>query len=654
MMLSVDLILRLCRSTVRKGSAFPHSVGFQSSEATPLEIRGAASEDLRGLKESHRLFAMSCGGAVRIQRSVHCALLFAAMICALPSLTLAQEPNASPSPSPMVSGEQTTKVPAIAVDYRANASKPLPSLSRVGVDTNEQQPLTLREAITLALRNNKDIEVARDNVKIAEYDLLSARGAYDPRLSAQSYYERIRTPATSFLSGAAKVETSDLTGTARAEGLAPKYGGNYHFDFSSVRQTSNSAFSVLNPQYPTALTFTFTQPLMRGLRFDLPRRQIEVAKKNLSLTDVQFRQRAIEVITSVQRSYWDLVFALRNLQIQRDSLNDSRTQLEHNRRMVAEGSLAPIDIVAAEMQVANFEQAEFSALEDVNRAENNLKNLIAENQRARIWNVPLIPTDDVDLTLPQVSLTDAMKAATENRQELKQSDLAREINLLDQRLYRDLTKPEIDLVGSYGMVGNAGTLTSTTNPLSASNEQLRARVNELSVLNGLQPLQVPSAATVPPNLFGGYWQSLSNLGSNQFNNFRVGVAINLPLRNRTAEGQLGHSFVEGKRIATQREQLEQLIQVEVRNALQSLSTAAARLRSAAIARSTAEQQYDSEKRKLDVGQSTVFLVLERQTALASARGNELRAQTDLNKAIAELQRATGNSLTANNVTVTVR
>ena len=624
MLLSIEMFLRLCRRTLRKGSAFSALTKIESREAAPRTSRG------------------------HVQK----AFLFAAVLFALAPATHAQESNPSPTPSP-VSTDQI-RVPAVAVDYRANAAKPLPDLNRVGVDTNEQQPITLREAIGLALQNNKDIEIARDTVKIAEYDLLSARGAYDPRLTAQSYYEKLKTPATSFLSGAATVDTSDFTNTARFEGLAPKYGGSYRFDFSSIRQTSNSVFSVLNPQYPTALTFNFTQPLVRGLRFDLPRRQIEVARKNLSLTDVQFRQRAIEVITSVQRSYWDLVFALRNLQIQRDSLTDSRTQLEHNRRMVAEGSLAPIDIVAAETQVANFEQAEFSALDDVNRAENNLKNLIAENQRARIWNVSLIPTDDVDLTVPQVSLIDAMKAATDNRQELKQSDLAREINLLDQRLYRDQTKPEIDLIGSYGMVGNAGTLTSTTNPLSASNDQLRARVNELSVISGLPPLAAPPTVTVPPNLFGGYWQSLSNLGTNQFNNFRVGVAINLPLRNRTAEGQLGHSLVEGKRIATQREQLEQLIQVEVRNALQSLRTSDARLRSAAIARSTAEQQYDSERRKLDVGQSTVFLVLERQTALATARGNELRAQTDLNKAIAELQRVTGSSLAANNVTVRVR
>ncbi|HXI62149.1 MAG TPA: TolC family protein [Pyrinomonadaceae bacterium] len=544
------------------------------------------------------------------------------------------------------------QVPAVAVDYRADTKSPMPSLTRVGVDTNDQQPMSLRDAIAMALQNNKDIEVARDNVKIAEFDLLTVHGAYDPRLSAQSYFERINTPATSVLSGASKLETDDVTATARMEGLAPKYGGSYRVDFSSIRLTSNSAFNVLNPSYPTALTFTYTQPLARGLRFDSPRRQIEVARKNLSLTDAQFRQRAIEVITNVQRSYWDLVFALRNLQIQRDSLTDARSQLEHNRRMVAEGSLAPIDVVAAETQVANFEQAEFSALEDVNRTENNLKNMIAENQKSKLWSTALIPTDQVDLTLPNVSLTEAMAAAMQNRQELRQSDLAREINLLDQKLYRDQTKPEIDLVGSYGVTGNAGTQVTTTNPLSASNDQLRARVNDLSVLSGLQPLPAPPTAAILPDLFGGYFQSLSNLGSNQFNNFRVGVSVSLPLHNRTAEGQLGHALVAGKQIATQRQQLEQLIQVEVRNALQTMSTAEARLRAAAVARSTAEQQYESEKRKLDAGQSTVFLVLERQTALATAKGNELRAQTDLNKAIADLQRATGNSLTANNVTVT--
>ena len=562
--------------------------------------------------------------------------------------SFAQDPAASPAPAPTLTAQQL-RLAAIAVDFRADANRPLPALTRVGVDVADQKPLTLRDAFVLALSNNKDIEVARDRVRMAEADLLTSHGAFDPRFSAQSYYERIITPATSVLSGAAKLETSDVTATTRLEGLSPKYGGNYRVDFTSIRMTSNSAFNVLNPQYPTALTFSFTQPLLRGRSFDLPRRQIEVARKGLSLTDAQFRQRAIEVIANVQRSYWDLVFTLRNLQIQRESLNDARAQLEHNRRMVAEGTLAPIDIVAAQTQVANLEQAEFAALEDVNRAENNLKNLIAEDQNAPIWNKSIVPTDDVDLTVPVIPLPDAMKAALDNRPELRQSDLAREINQLDQKLYRDLTKPQVDLVGTYGVTGNAGTRVTTANPLSASNDLLRARVNQLSTLNGLQPLPDPPAANVPANLIGGYPQSLANLTSNDFNNVRVGVTISFPLRNRTAEGQLAHSEIEGRAIATQRQQLEQLIQVEVRNALQSVSTAQARVRAAAVARENAEQQYESEKRKLDVGQSTVFLVLERQTALTIARGNELRAQTDLNKAIAELQRATGNSLTANNV-----
>ena len=140
--------------------------------------------------------------------------------------------------------------------------------------------------------------------------------------------------------------------------------------------------------------------MLRGLRFDNSRRLIEIAKKNLSLTDAQFRQRAIETITNVQRAYWDLAFALRNLQVQRDAVRDSRVQLEHNQRLVAEGSLAPIDVVAAEAQVAGFEQSLYSSLEEVSRAENSLKNLIAENQQSEIWKVSLVPTDPVDLAPP--------------------------------------------------------------------------------------------------------------------------------------------------------------------------------------------------------------------------------------------------------------
>ncbi|HEX5965340.1 MAG TPA: TolC family protein [Pyrinomonadaceae bacterium] len=544
-------------------------------------------------------------------------------------------------------------VPPVAPDFRA-PQKPMPELNRVGVDMNRQRPLGLREALSMALANNKDIEVARENVRMAEFDLLGAHGAYDPRLSFSSFYERIENPIASFLSGGQNGSTiqSDYVGNARLEGQTPALGGNYRLDFSSTRLTTNNQFVALNPQYPMSLTFSYSQPLWRGLKIDNNRRQIAIARKNLSLTDAQFRQRAIDTITNVQRAYWDLVFALRSLQVQRDAVTVAQTQLTHNKRLVQEGTLAPIDIVAAEAQISTYEQGVFSALEDVSRSENLLKHLIAENKSAPIWIESIVPTDPVDLQVPNVSLPNALQTAMENRPELQQANVVKEINEIDQSFYKNQTKPAVDLVGTYGINGLAGAISTTgVNPFTASSLQVRQRVDELSAIAGLEPLPVVAPQTLSPDLLGGPGQSLQNLLANRYSNFRVGVQISLPLRNRTAEAQLGHSLVEGERIATQREQLEQAIQVDVRNALQSMRSAEARLRAAVATREANEQQFASEQRKLDAGQSTTFLVLERQTALTTARGLELKAQTDLNKAIADLQRATGNALSVNSIVV---
>jgi outer membrane protein len=574
----------------------------------------------------------------------------------IPAPPVAQPPGRESVPGPAPS-DTRLDVPQVAPDYRA-AEGPFPILDRVGVDMSEQRPLTMREAIELALANNKDIEVARQNVRVAEFDLRAARGVYDPRFLTNSYYERNETPAASFLSGSASgsVTQSGFYSTSSVQGQTPKFGGNYRVDFVTNRITTDNQFAALNPQYPSALVFSYAQPIIRGREFDQNRRTIEIARRNLSLTDAQFRQRAIETITGVQRAYWDLVYALRNLQIQRDAVRDARAQLEHNRRLVPEGVLAPIDVVAAEAQVSGFEQSVYSALDDVGRAENNLKNLIAENREAPIWNVSLVPVDSVDVPPPAVPLQDAMQVALRSRPELQSSDVAREINEVEQRFAREQTKPQVDFVASYTATGLAGSLNTTgaDNPLLSSTAQLRERINLLSGIAGLDPLPAPPAQTLPDNLVGSLGQSYGNLLANRYNTFRFGVQINLPFRNTTAEAQLGRTLVEAERIKTQREQLEQLIQVDVRNALQQVRTAESRLRAAASTRTASEQQYESERRKLDAGQSTVFLVLERQTALATARGNELRAQTELNKAVAELQRATGNALEQNRVEIRLR
>ena len=549
-------------------------------------------------------------------------------------------PTATPSPTPAADLQtvqpENLPVPAIAQGFESN-ERELPELGRVGVDMLQPQAMSLRDALERALSNNKDIEITRQNVRIAEFDLTASRGVYEPRLSSQNFYERATSPNLNFFSqafGGAQarqetITTSSLVNNLRFEGLVPKFGGNYRVDFNNARTTSNAFGTLLNPSYNSNVSFNFTQPILRGRSFDQQRRQIEIAKKNLSLTDAQFRQRTIEIIAQVQRAYWDLTFALKNLQVQRDAVRDAKAQLEHNRRLVEEGLVAPVDVLQVETQVANFEQTVYEALNTVSVAENNFKNLIVQNQTDELWSKSIVPTDTVNNDVPIVSLPDALTAALANRPELESNNVAQEINELDRRFYREQTKPQVDLIATYTTSGIAG----------IANEDIR--INN-------QPV------TVPDNLQGGYFSSLGNLAANRYPTFRVGVAINLPLKNQTAKAQLGRSLVEGERLGTQRTQLEQLIQVDVRNSLQLLRTAQARLRSAAIARENSERQYESEQRKLDNGQSTVYLVLERQTQLATARGAELRAQTELNKAAAEVQRATGNSLRANNVVARLR
>ncbi|HST53189.1 MAG TPA: TolC family protein [Pyrinomonadaceae bacterium] len=574
-------------------------------------------------------------------------------------------PSAPGAESVPAAAPQDTQldVPQVSPDFKASEG-PFPALERVGVDMSRQRTLSVREAIEMALANNKDIEVARENVRGAEFDLKAARGIYDPHFLTNSYYEHTDTPAASFLSGTTTgaVTQSGFFSTSSVQGLTPKGGGGYRVDFVNNRITTNNLFAALNPQYPTSLTFSYTQPIIKGRDFDQNRRQIEIAKKNLSLTDSQFRQRAVETITTVERAYWDLVYALRNLKIQQDAVKDARAQLEHNKRLVSEGMLAPIDVVAAEAQISGFEQSVYSALDDVGRAENNLKSLVAENRDSPLWTASIVPTDSVDLAPPQVDLREAMQVALKSRAELSSADAAREINEIEQRFAREQTKPQVDLVASYGLVGLAGTLNTAPNPLATSSAQLTQSVNQLiaAVNPSLPPSQqltfIPPTTpqTLPGFLVGGEEQSLANIAANRFKDVRVGVTINLPFRNTTAEAQLGRTLVDAERIKTQREQLEQLIQVDVRNAVQSVITAQSRLRAAASARSASEQQYASEQRKLDAGQSTVFLVLERQTALTTARGNELRAQTELNKALADLQRATGNALEQNRVEIQLK
>jgi HAE1 family hydrophobic/amphiphilic exporter-1 len=377
--------------------------------------------------------------------------------------------------------------PPIAPNYAA-PSRPLPDANRVGVDVANQLPMTLEEAITLALRDNNNIDVSRNTVQIAEFNFRAARGIYDPLIASENYYESLTTPTASAIGGAVNgaVTQTRFFNSGGVTGFSPFGGGDYAVNFTSSRTTTSNTNSFLNPQYPSALTFTYTQPLFRNFGFDNNRRQIEIARKTLGLTDAQFRQQAIEVIAQVEQAYWDLVFALRDLSVQIDAVKQARTQLESNQRLVEKGVLAPIDVVAATTQITTFEQNVYTAQEVVTRAENSLKTMMLPDRSSDVWARAITPVSEVDLDTPQIGLEIALTEALRNRPEIAQLETNSEINKIEQRYYRNQTKPQIDLVGTYTSQGLAGSETA-------------AAINPATGLS-----------RVPPTVVGGYFTSLGN------------------------------------------------------------------------------------------------------------------------------------------------
>ncbi|HZF37770.1 MAG TPA: TolC family protein [Blastocatellia bacterium] len=523
------------------------------------------------------------------------------------------------------------------------------SEARIGVNPSKRVTLTLRDAMSMALDYNRDIEIERLNVQMNEFDLRAAQGVYDPALAATFYYDRRSIPATSIF---AADKTDNLIGTATFTQRTPWQGSSLTGVFDNNRATTTNPFNSLNPQYTTNLNFTFTQPLFRNRTVDSARRQIRISKKRLDISDSQFRQRAIEIISQVQRAYWELVFSRRDQEIKRESVDLAETQLEHNERLVDAGTLAKSDIISARVELERRKDEAEAAVEAIQRAENSLKALMAQPGDGGIWQSELVPVEQPQIeTGASLPLEDALRLAAQNRPEMEQYRLRGELNKIDAEYLRNQTKPQIDFFVTYGTVGLAGPLRATENPINASNEILYGRINQLSALAELPLLPIANTGATPGALVGGYGQSLSNLFKNDFRSWRVGLNINLPLRNRTAQANFGRSLAEGKQIEAQRQKTEQLIEVEVRNALQAVETARKRVDAAKNSRVNAELQYQSEQRKFDAGQSTNFFVLDRQNALSSARGRELRALTDYTKAVAELQRALSTTLSSNNVEV---
>ena len=540
-------------------------------------------------------------------------------------------PSASPTPVPSPGETPSPETPSEirepnfpAVEQRP--LPPLPNLTRLGVDGSNTLTLSIRDAISRALQNNNDIEVARNDVRIAEQQLRAFEGVYDPVFLLTPQYDRRVTPQQSIFAGAGRAGTTSSTVYTLSPSVAKSFsfgGGDYQLSFSNTKTKTSATNSIFTPVFASNLALTFTQPLLRDRAIDQNRRSIRVQKKRIEQSDADFRQRTIDVISQVQSAYWDLVFALRDQQIQLANLNLSRENLRMVEAQIAAGAKAPLERAEVLTELANRQSTLLTATQTVSIAENALKQLILKDTTSPEWSAQLTPTDAPVFDVNPVNLNDAISEARKNRPDLQRLRIQREINDVDIKFFKDQTKPQIDLQATFASTGLAGT------PVCL----------------------VPSCPVAAPDLIGGYGQNLRNLFGFNTGNVSVGVAIQIPFKNKTAQANLAGARIQREQLEASVRSQEQFAEVDVRNAAQAVESARQRVLTAREARANAEVQLEGEQRLYAVGRSTTFLLFQRENALANARDQELRAETDYNKALAGLQRATSTTLRANNVIV---
>ena len=596
----------------------------------------------------------------------------------LAAILLVAQASPAPAPSPFVSPVAVpVATPGISTTPEAEKGLVLPPApviapsfapldyapsGDIAGNTGPFVGLTLTDAISMALARNTDLSVSQSNRRIAGYQIIAAEGAYDLQFVLTPSYSLAKTPAiSSFQSGPNGSPPQQITlGSSAQIGGLTGSGGQYSFTTSAQRIDSNLTLNSYDPYYQTSLGFNFSQPLARNFGIDDKRRQILLAKINARTTDDQALATASNTLSEVLDAYYDLVAAWKNVAIQEDALRQARVQSESNSRLVRRGAAAPVDVIESDTQVDVFQNDVYSAIANVASLQNRLKQLILSDPADPVWMANLVPVSSDTALPPEPNLKDLVVTALRTRPEVAEFRAAVLSNRVDVAYFHNQTLPQINLnlgVTEQGFAGAPAPL--SLNPffgalgaqVEAINE-LVARVNSLTPpgVAPLLPIQGLSTA-LPGYTIGGIGTAYSSMFALRYPQYTIGASIGFPIRNRTAEAQYKIAVEQRNQLMTQEVALIQRLEYEARNALQTYRSARSRLLAATAARKAAEAVSASELRRFKAGESTTFLVLQREINVATQRGAELQAQTDVQKALVEIDRVSGGILANNQVKI---
>ncbi len=514
--------------------------------------------------------------------------------------------------------------PASLAQEAAQAEAPKPQiLSPVerAVQNGTAVRLSLKDITKLALQNNLDIAISDTNEEIYQQRIIQAYGAYDPTISLNLGLRQTQSPNTNLAtqSTSGNFSQTDLGNWNLSFSQSVKTGGSFSASFNSNRNSNNQAFSLFNPQYNANTTLSFTQPLRRNLRIDNTRANIKLVNLDAKTNDSQFKQKVNDTIASIQALYWDLVGAIQDYNIRRESVNLAQITVDNNTKKVEIGTLAPIGITEARAELANRQVDLLVTEERIHSVQNNLKSLVSSDRNTEIWQKLIVPTDSPEFADFKIELNRAIDTALANRPELEQLTIRLQRNEINYNMYQNQRKWQVDLVGSFGSIGVAGP----------------------------QSFDFKGNPRIPQQFVGGMGNAYETLFTGGFNNWQLALNIQIPLRNRNVQAQIGQNLVDKRQLLMTRKSEEQRIQVQIRNAVQSIETNKQRVQTAKLARQLAEEQLDGENKRFAAGLSENFRVLERQRNLSSAQGTELQALIAYKKSVIDLQKAMYTLLESN-------
>jgi outer membrane protein TolC len=496
---------------------------------------------------------------------------------------------------------QTAALTTSAAAAAATAEQPQGPVRRLSID----------EAVALALEQNVNLQVERINPQVADVAISVARSGWTPTVFSNLTNRSQTNPPTDIFGGAATVTNENLSSQVGLQQQLPWGGASYTAFWNSGRVTTNNIFSSFNPQLSSTIGFNYTQPLLRNFTIDATRQQVLVSRKNREISDVQLQQSIATTVRNVKNAYWDLVYAISNLAVQQQSLQLAQQSYRDNRARVEIGTMAPLDIVQAEAEVAQREEAVILAEAAIRRQEDILRALISNPvDQPEFWNTRLEPSEQPSFAPIPVDVDGAVRNALASRTDLSTSRKQLENNDIAIRYFRNQSMPDVNALVNYSAFGIGGTQFDLSNEFP------------------------PRRLTETRRSFGG---ALGDVFASDFPTWSLQLQVNYPIGASNAEANLARARLQDSQARKQLQASEMQVATQIRDLARNVQTNGQRVEATRAARALAEKRLEAEQKRFTAGMTSAFFVTQAQRDLADARNRELRAIIDYLKSVIDFE-----------------